>query len=81
MQRLAVALLTLSFLATPVSAYSQQPAKRPYRVGVLESGFTVLSPVVQGLKAGLKAEGLEEGGRSSMTCSSCGASLNPFPRG
>jgi putative ABC transport system substrate-binding protein len=61
MRHSAVALLTLYCLATPASAYSQQPAKRPYRVGVLESGFTVPSPVVQGLKAGLKAEGLAEG--------------------
>jgi putative ABC transport system substrate-binding protein len=56
-----VALLALAFLVIPVSTHSQQPARRPYRVGVLESGFSVLSPLMQGLKAGLKAEGLEEG--------------------
>jgi putative ABC transport system substrate-binding protein len=58
---LAVFALALCFLAAPVSAFAQQSAQRPYRVGVLESGFTLLSPLVQGLKAGLEAEGLKEG--------------------
>jgi len=38
-----------------------QPKGRPYRVGVLNDTFTPSSPTVKGLRAGIKAEGLEEG--------------------
>ena len=34
---------------------------RPYRIGVLHPAFGEITPAVQGLKAGLKAAGLEEG--------------------
>jgi len=44
--------------ALPTSA--EQPARRPYRIGVLHTGFFQIIPVVEGLKAGLKAAGLEE---------------------
>src|SRR5262245_8295656 len=36
-----------------------QPPRRPYRVGVLNHNFPS-NPTVKGLKAGIKAEGLEE---------------------
>jgi putative ABC transport system substrate-binding protein len=38
-----------------------QPANRPYRVGVLHTAFFEEIPSVAGLRAGLKALGLEEG--------------------
>jgi putative ABC transport system substrate-binding protein len=38
-----------------------QPQGRPYRIGVLNNSFTSGTPTVEGLKAGIKAEGLEEG--------------------
>jgi putative ABC transport system substrate-binding protein len=38
-----------------------QPSGRPYRIGVLNNAFVPGSPPVMGLKAGIKAEGLEEG--------------------
>ena len=47
------------FSAPPAS--DAQEAKRPYRIGVLHTAFFQNIPVVEGLKAGLKAEGLVEG--------------------
>lgn len=38
-----------------------QPQGRPYRIGVLNNAFIVESETVRGLRAGIKAEGLEEG--------------------
>jgi len=52
--------LALSIVTAPVAAEAQQ-ARRPYRVGVLHTGFFEEIPSVAGLKAGLKALGLEEG--------------------
>ena len=47
-------------LAAPLIAEAQ-PQGRPYRVGVLNNSFTPGSPTVKGLRAGIKAAGLEEG--------------------
>jgi len=55
-----IAVFTLVVLASPLAADAQQ-ASRPYRVGVLHTGFFEEIPSVAGLKAGLKALGLEEG--------------------
>lgn len=44
---------------TPLS--EAQPAGRPYRIGVLHTVFFPSTPAVEGLKAGLKSQGLEEG--------------------
>jgi len=38
-----------------------QPARRPYRIGVLNEAFAANHPTVEGLKAGLRELGLEEG--------------------
>jgi putative ABC transport system substrate-binding protein len=49
----------LAFLsATPSGA---QPARTPYRIGVLNEAFGRVSPSVAGLLAGLEAQGLQEG--------------------
>ena len=53
--RLAGGLLAAPFIA------EAQPQGRPYRVGVLNNSFTPGSPTVKGFRAGIKAEGLEEG--------------------
>jgi ABC-type uncharacterized transport system substrate-binding protein len=45
----------------PASTASTQTAKRLHRVGILNGEPSVATPVIDGLKAGLKAEGLEEG--------------------
>ncbi|HXD97980.1 MAG TPA: hypothetical protein VN646_15640, partial [Candidatus Acidoferrum sp.] len=57
MAALAVALL-VGLLAFPVEA---QEARRPFRIGVLNEAFAASHPTVEGLKAGLKELGLEEG--------------------
>ena len=38
-----------------------QPQGRPYRIGVLSNAFVPGIPSIMGLRAGIKAEGLEEG--------------------
>jgi len=53
--RLAGGLLAAPFIV------EAQPQGRPYRVGVLNNSFTPGSPTVKGLRAGIKAEGFEEG--------------------
>ena len=55
-----LAALAISVVAVPLAADTQQ-VKRPYRIGVLHTGFFEEIPSVAGLKAGLKALGLEEG--------------------
>jgi putative ABC transport system substrate-binding protein len=47
-------------IAIPLLADAQQ-ARRPYRIGVLHTGFFEEIPSVAGLKDGLKASGLAEG--------------------
>jgi putative tryptophan/tyrosine transport system substrate-binding protein len=44
----------------PFSAEAQ-PARRPYRIGVLNEAWAANHPTVEGLKAGLRERGLEEG--------------------
>lgn len=56
---LMVALILGVIAASPGA--EGQPAKRPYRIGVLTEAFDPNHPAVEGLKAGLKALGLEEG--------------------
>ena len=53
------ALVLIGVVMGPVGASAQPPA-RPYRIGVLNNSFSG-SPTVKGLRAGIKAEGLEEG--------------------
>jgi len=57
---LVAGLLVFVVLASSLTACAQ-PANRPYRVGVLHTAFFEEIPSVAGLKAGLKALGLEEG--------------------
>jgi putative ABC transport system substrate-binding protein len=56
---LVILLVGLGALAAPLPSAGQQ-ARRPYRIGVLHTGYFQIIPVVEGLKAGLKAAGLEE---------------------
>jgi putative ABC transport system substrate-binding protein len=51
-------ILLVAILA--VSAEAQQ-ARRPYRIGVLNEAWAASHPTVEGLKAGLRELGLEEG--------------------
>jgi putative ABC transport system substrate-binding protein len=43
------------------SGAGAQPPQRPYRIGVLSNAFVPGIPPIMGLRAGIKAEGLEEG--------------------
>lgn len=54
------ALVVLGVLAALAPGESQ-PAGRPHRIGVLHEGYLPSVPQLEGLKAGLKALGLEEG--------------------
>ena len=47
--------------APPARDAVAQQAKRPYRIGAVHSAFAPNHPAVEGLKAGLKELGLEEG--------------------
>jgi putative tryptophan/tyrosine transport system substrate-binding protein len=52
--------LAALLLIGPLAAEAQ-PARRPYRVGVLNEAFAATHPTVEGLKAGLRELGLSEG--------------------
>ena len=52
--------LLIAVMISPSTAGSQA-AKRLHRIGILSGEPTVATPIIQGLKAGLSAEGLEEG--------------------
>lgn len=51
--------LVLSIFAAPLTGEAPQAGK-VYRIGVLHTAFAPNHPVLEGLKAGLKAIGLEE---------------------
>ncbi len=55
-----ISTLALGLLALPLPADAQKPG-RPYRIGVLHQAFAPNPPSVEGLQAGLKAMGFEEG--------------------
>lgn len=55
-----IAALTLATCLLPFAVDAQQ-FEPPYRIGVLNTGFLPNTPQTRGLKAGLKALGLEEG--------------------
>lgn len=52
--------LAAGILSAPVTADAQRPG-RPYRIGVLHESYVPNIPQVEGLKSGLKGQGLEEG--------------------
>src|SRR5439155_5103131 len=54
---LAVAML----LCVPPSLTEAQQARRPSRIGVLNAAWAASHPTVEGLKAGLKELGIEDG--------------------
>jgi len=53
--------IVLTDVVLGLSGARAQPQRRPYRIGVLNNSFTPGTPTVEGLRAGIKAEGLEEG--------------------
>jgi ABC-type uncharacterized transport system substrate-binding protein len=59
--RCAFSALVLIGVVLGSSGANARPQGRPYRIGVLNNSFTPGTPTVKGLRAGIKAEGLEEG--------------------
>src|SRR5262249_53675917 len=55
------------------SGLAAQPPARPYRIGILSNAFVPGIPPIMGLRAGLKAEGLEEGRGLSFDIRSTGS--------
>lgn len=54
--------LGLALLGTlTVAAAEAQPARRPFRIGILNEAWAANHPTVEGLKAGLRERGFEEG--------------------
>lgn len=49
------------FLCVPPSPMEAQQARRPFRIGVLNAAWAASHPTVEGLKAGLKELGFEDG--------------------
>jgi putative ABC transport system substrate-binding protein len=60
-ERHRAALCGLALAVLLPLAAEAQPARRPYRVGVLNEAFAATHPTVEGLKAGLRELGLAEG--------------------
>jgi putative ABC transport system substrate-binding protein len=54
------AALALMLVVLPPAAQAQQP-QRPYRIGVLNEAWAANHPTVEGLRAGLRELGFEEG--------------------
>jgi putative ABC transport system substrate-binding protein len=52
--------LAVLLLIGPLAAEAQ-PARRPYRIGILNEAFAATHPTVEGLKAGLREAGFAEG--------------------
>jgi putative ABC transport system substrate-binding protein len=59
--RLVVGLALLGSLIVAAGDVVAQQARRPYRIGVLNEAWAANHPTVEGLKAGLRELGLEEG--------------------
>ena len=59
-RRVSLVVAVVALLSVPVTLEGQQ-AKRVYRVGILHGAFFPGTPSAEGLKAGLKSLGLEDG--------------------
>src|SRR5262245_5618945 len=59
--RLAAAIAMVAALLAVVDKAEAQPTARMYRVGVLTEAWAASHPTVEGLKAGLRELGVEEG--------------------
>ena len=69
----ALSALVLVGVVLGSAVTNAQPSGRPYRIGVLNNAFVPGSPPVMGLRAGIKAEGLEEGRDVSFEVRSTGS--------
>ena len=72
-----VAVIVLLGGSTP-TAESQQ-ARRPFRIGVINAAWAASHPTVEGLKAGLKELGLEDGRDVTFDIRFTEGKLNAIP--
>ena len=70
------AVVLVAFAASGAVA---QPPARPYRIGVLSNAFVPGIPPIMGLRAGIKAEGLEEGRDVTFEIRSTGSDEKKTP--
>ena len=66
-------------LCLPLSFLEAQQARRPYRIGVLNAAWAASHPTVEGLKAGLKELGFEDGRDVTFDIRFTEGKLNTMP--
>ncbi len=74
-----VAALFAAAALLPVRGAGAQQAPRPYRIGAVHAAFAPNHPAVEGLRAGLKAQGLEEGRGVTLDIRFTEGSYDAFP--
>ena len=78
-QRPLVGLAVAVLLCMPASGTEGQQARRPWRIGVLNAAWAASHPTVEGLKAGLKDLGLEDGRNVTFDIRFTEGKLNTMP--
>ena len=66
-------------LCLPTHAAETQEARRPFRIGVLNAAWAASHPTVEGLKAGLKELGVEDGRDVTFDIRFTEGKLNTMP--
>jgi len=72
-------LAAVMLLCLPLSFLEAQQARRPYRIGVLNAAWAASHPTVEGLKAGLKELGFEDGRDVTFDIRFTEGKLNTMP--
>jgi putative ABC transport system substrate-binding protein len=72
-------LAALMLLSVPESPVQAQPPRRAARIGVLNGAWAASHPTVEGLKAGLKELGFEDGRDVTFDIRFTGGKLNQMP--
>jgi putative ABC transport system substrate-binding protein len=72
-------LAAVMLLCLPLSLLEAQQARRPYRIGVINAAWAASHPTVEGLKAGLKELGFEDGRDVTFDIRFTEGKLNTMP--
>jgi putative ABC transport system substrate-binding protein len=72
-------LAAVMLLCLPLSLLEAQQARRPYRIGVINAAWAASHPTVEGLKAGLKDLGFEDGRDVTFDIRFTEGKLNTMP--
>lgn len=75
----AAALAASVWTLTTQAEQTRQPPRRPFRIGVLNAAWAASHPTVEGLKAGLKELGLEDGRDVTFDIRSTAGKLDAMP--